>query len=232
MAFWEAGFGGSYGGYYRLRVNVDLLGQEEDNNRSLIRYSAWFEKTGAGTAYHAGATYGNTNINGYNPQRVINGYNFGSGTGQRYYLAQNEDYWIGHDGNGNASPYFGANYDAANSPYITSAATGGNMGLPALYRYAAPTYAEFNTITDTQFNFRVDTNRVVDNIAVSINGAAWVYFAGSTTSRTMTFSGLQSDRSHSVHISLHRQSDGYWQEHGDWYVITASQNKFFEIGDF
>ncbi len=232
MGFWEAGFGGSFGGNYRLRVQADLLTQEEDNNRSLILYNAWFEKVGGGTAYNYATTYGNTNINGYNPGRSIGGYNFGSGTGQRYYLAQNEQYWIGHDSAGNSNPYFGANYNAANSPYITTSATGGNMGLPGLYRYAAPNAIYFTNVTDTSFQFRVVTNRVVDNIAVSLNGGGWIYFEGATTDRTMTFDNLISDTIYSVHISLRRQSSGFWQEHGDWATTTASQNKFFDIGDF
>lgn len=237
MAFWEAAFGGSQGGYHRLRVQVDLVTQEEDNNRSLIQYNAWWERVDSTSfVYNYNPTYGNTNINGYNPQRVVNGY-YSNNAGERWNLAVNEQYWIGHDAGGWASPYFGANYDAANSPYLTSAATGGNYTLPTIYRYADPTLFQVVNVTDVSMTIRVATNRVVDSIAISLTGGGnWYYFDGATTDRTMTIGSpsapLRSGTSYPVRISLRRQSSGYWKEAGNWDIVTGSQNRFFDLGDY
>ena len=233
MAFWEAGIGGSLGGQFRIRVSADVIAQEEDNNRSLIRYNAYVDRvSGSGRIYNYYGTYGHTNLGGYgNPQRGPFNYDT-SGPGRVITMAQNEDRWYGHDGNGNGSSYFGADYDFANGPYVTSGATGGGMDFPQLYRFAAPNAIYFNNVTDTSFQFRVITNRVVNNIAVSLNGGGWNYFEGDTTDRTMTFDNLISDKVYSVRISLRRASSGNWQEHGNWDVQTATQNKFFDLGDF
>lgn len=237
MPSWVAAYGGSGGGQFRLVVEVDLLGQEEDNNRSLIQYRSYMTRVSGSSRYwNLYTNYGHTNINGYNPQRALT-YDFNPGVGARFYLAGSENYWIGHDGNGNANPYFGADHNAANSPYLTTSATGGNYGLPGLYRYAAPNYVEANTITDVSFRFRTITNRVCDIIAISLTGGGnWYYFYGDFTDKTVQLgdanSPLPSDTTFPVRISLHRKSSGYWQEHGNWNVATLGQNKFFDIGDY
>lgn len=235
MASWESAFGGTYGGSFRLRVDVDLIGQNEEGNYSIIRYNSYIYRTSTygGHIWNYDRTYGNTNINGYNPQRSIGSYDFPAGqTGNRYNLAVNEQYTIYHDSNGNANPFFGANFNLANSPYLTTSGTGGNYSLPSLYRYAAPNYVEFNGVTDVGFNLRVVSNRVVDRIGVQIDGGAWQYFDGSTTDRTMSFGNKMSGRTYSVRISLRRQASGFTSEYGNYFVTTADQNKFFDIGDF
>lgn len=233
MAQWVAALSGTYGGSYRLYTNVDLIAQNEDANYSVIQYSAWVDRVSSygGRIYNNFNTYGHTNINGNNPQRGPFRYDM-SGPGRMITMASNEQYGIGHDGNGNANPYFASDYNADNGTYLGSAAAGGNMGLPGLYRYAAPTYVEFNSITDVSFNFRVVTNRVVDLVAVRLNGSDWLYTSGSGQDYTIPFNNLKSDTDYTIHISLRRQSDGYWQEYGDWTTHTATQNKFFDIGDF
>lgn len=234
MGYWEAGFGGNSGGSFRIRVNADVVAQDENGNQSLVQYSAYVDRvsTAGGRIYNNYATYGHTNLGRYgNPQRGGFTYNT-TGNGRVITMAQNEQRWYGHDGNGNGSDYFGADYNPDNSPYWTGGSTGGGMGFPSLYLWAAPNYIDFTSVTDTSFNFRVITNRVVDIIAVKLNGGDWMYFYGATTDRTMNFSGLRSDTVYGVYISLHRQSSGYWQEHGTWYTTTLAQNKFFDVGDF
>lgn len=237
MAFWEAGFGGNSGGQFRIRVHADVVAQEEENNRSLVRYTAYVDRIASGSRIWTGYnTYGNTNINGYNPQRGPYRYDT-TGAGRVITMAANEDYWVGHDGNGNANPYYGANYDPANSPYWTGGSTGGHYWLPPLYRYADPTVFEVVSVTDVSMTLRIATNRVVNSIAISLTaGGNWYYFDGDTTNRLCTIGSaanpLPSGKTFPIRISLRRRASGYWKEAGNWNVATASQNNFFEIGDF
>lgn len=239
MAFFEAGLGGSSGGSFRIRVNADVIAQDEEGNRSLVRYSAYVDRVSGGSRVWNlfNNTYGNTNLGDYgNPQRGPFNYDT-TGAGRALTMASNEDRWYGHDANGNRTVFFGANIDMANSPYLTSGSTGGNVGFSSLYRYADPTLFQVVEATDVSLSIRVATNRVVDYIAISLTGGGnWIEFSGSTTDRTMTIGSpanpLTSGTTFPVRISLRRQASGFWKEWGNVDVSTAVQNKFFDIGDF
>lgn len=238
MAFFEAGFGGSSGGRFRIRVNSDIIATDEENNRTLVRYNAYVDRVdgAGGRIYNGYPTYGNTNLDDYgNPQRGPFTYD-SRYVGRVITMAQNEDRWYGHDANGNRAIYQGANYDAGNGPYLTSGATGGGVGLPSYYRYAAPTLFQVVEATDVSLTLRIATNRVVDQIAISLTGGGnWYYFYGSTTDRYCTIGDannpLPSGVTFPVRISLRRQASGYWQEHGNWDVATAVAGGFFDVGD-
>lgn len=239
MAFFEAGLGGTYGGSFRIRVNSDIIATDEENNRTLIRYNAYIDRvsTSGGRIYNGFNTYGHTNLADYgNPQRGPFRYD-STGTGRVITMAQNEDRWYGHNPDGSRTIYQGADYDAGNGPYLTSGATGGNVGLPNYYRYADPTLFQVVAATDVSMTLRIATNRVVDIIAISLTGGGnWYYFDGSTTDRTVTIGSptqpLMSGQNYPVRISLRRQASGFWKEAGNWDVQTAVQNKFFDLSEF
>lgn len=237
MASWEAGFGGSLGGQFRLRVYADIVATDEENNRTLVQYSAVIDRiSGSGRIYNNYNTYGNTNLDDYgNPQRGPFRYDT-SGAGRIINMALNEQRWYGHDGNGNRSIYQGANYDAGNGPYLTSAATGGGFGLPSYYRYADPNLVQVVDATDVSITIRVATNRIVNSIAISLTGGGnWYYFDGDTTDRTMTIGSqaqpLQSGTTFPLRISLRRRNSGFWKEWGNMDVSTVNSNNFFDVGD-
>ena len=237
MPSWEAGLGGSLGGQFRIRVYSDVIATDEEGNRTLVRYSAVIDRvSGSGRIYNGYNTYGNTNLGDYgNPQRGPFRYDT-SGPGRVITMASNEDRWYGHDGNGNKTIYQGANYDAGNSPYVTSGSTGGNHGLPSYYRYADPNLVQLVGSTDVSLTIRVATNRVVKNIAISLTGGGnWYYFEGDTTDRTMTIGSasdpLRPGTTYPMRISLRRRNSGYWKEWGNMDVATQNSNNFFDVGD-
>lgn len=238
MAFWEAGLGGSYGGSFRIRVNADIIGTDEENNRTLIRYNAYIDRvsTGGGRIWNFNNTYGHTNLSDYgNPQRGPFHYD-STGTGRVITMASNEDRWYNHNSDGGRTIFEGADYDASNGPYLTSGATGGNIGLPNYYRYADPTLVQVVDSTDVSLTIRVATNRIVNVIALSLDGGGtWTNFNGDTTDRTMTLGDentpLLADHTYALRISLRRRSSGFWKEWGNMDVTTAVSSRFFEIGD-
>ena len=213
MAFWEAAFGGSSGGQVRLRVQADVIAQEIGNNRSLVRYNAWIERVGSTSVYSGYTTYGNTNINGYNPGRSLGSYNFG--TTARYNLAVNEDYWVYHDGAGNANPYFGANFNLDNSPYITSAATGGNMWLPSIPRYANISSWSLSSVTEKSMLVSVNVDRTSDLVDYSLNGGAWTRgYTGAFGSTSFTINNLVFNTAYNVKVRVRAQDSGLYTESG------------------
>lgn len=238
MAFWEAGFGGSLGGQFRIRVSSDIIATDEENNRTLIRYNAYVDRvSGSGRIYNLyNNTYGHTNLDDYgNPTRGPFRYDT-SGPGRVITMAQNEDRWYGHDGNGNRSIYQGADYDAGNSPYWTGGSTGGGMGLPSYYRYADPTLVQVVASSDVSLTIRIATNRIVNSIAISLTGGGnWYYFDGDTTDRYCTIGDvnnpLPSGTDFPLRISLRRRNSGFWKEWGNITVSTAVSNNFFDVGD-
>jgi hypothetical protein len=240
MAFFEAGMGGSFGGSFRIRVNSDIIAQDEENNRTLIRYNAYIDRvsTSGGRIFNGFNTFGHTNLGDYgNPQRGPFHYD-STGVGRVITMAANEDRWYGHNSDGTRTIFQGADYNGDNAPYLTSGATGGNVGLPSYYRYADPTGIFFNNITDVSFDLRVTTNRVCSFLQVSINGgASFPYqFGGSFTDKTVTIGSqsdpLPSDAPFSVQIILRRQASGFDKAAGNWGVSTETQNKFFDLLGF
>ena len=142
---------------------------------------------------------------------------------------------IGHNPDGTGSVPWSCWIWHNNTP-PGEGSTGGSIGLTSLYRWADPTYVEANTITDVSFKWRVDTNRLCDALAVSLDGGAWNYYVGDFWSYTMQLGSptnpLISGKTYSVRISLRRKASGFWKEAGNWNVTTATQNNFFDIDDF
>lgn len=235
MPSWSAGYGGSIGGQFRLVVEGDLVAQEEDNNRSLVRYRAYMTRVSGGSrAWNLYGTPGNTNFNGDNPGRSIN-YDFNIGIGQRFYLVNNWDKWVGHNASGNATIYLGANHNASNSPYITTAATGGNWGLPGLYQGIAVNSVSFDTINDVSFKVRVTTNRTANRLELSINGGAWTtYHSGNFSDITVQVGSptnqLMSNSTYTVQARVRRASNGNLGTGGS--SVTTLGGGFFDIPDF
>jgi hypothetical protein len=229
MAFSEAGFGGSIGGQFRLRLQCDLITQEIGNNRSLIRVSAWFTRVSGGSrAWNFYTTSGNVNVDGGNYGRSIGGYDFNPGVGNNYFLMNSQDFWIGHDGAGNRSVYVGASYNAGNGPYITTASTSFTMGLPNIPRYAAITGFSVTNVTDEAFTTNVNVSDTCNFLQYSLNGGGWQdQYGGNFGGHSFTLSNLRSDTDYSIRVRVRRADSGLWTESGTIGLRTLQQNSFF-----
>lgn len=229
MAFWESSFSGSSGGNYRLRQQVDVLGQEVGNNRTLIRYNAWVAKVGGSGVYNlVDGAAGNTNINGYNPGRSWGTYDFRAYSVR--YIAQNEDYWVYHNSSGDANPYFAVYWDLRNGGTLGSATTGGNTWMPHINRYAGITGYTLDQITDTSIRLNWNADANVDYISwwsSKIDGGAHhdIPTSGSGTWR-ITPTNLKSDTQYDFKVAVRRQDSGLWTESGTLYATTLGQNNF------
>lgn len=229
MAFWEASFGGSSGGSYRLRQSVDILGQETGNNRTLIRYNAYIDKVAGTGFWNLSTTSGATNINGYVPGRSWASYDFRAYT--RKYIAQNEDYWIYHDGAGDANPYFAVSWNLNNGSSLTTASTGGNFAMPHINRYATITSVVLNNVTDEkiQVNWNSDVN--VDYVSwwsSMIDGGAHHDIPVSGTGTFIVYpANLRSGTVYDFKVAVRHADSDLWTESGVYYTTTLPQNGFF-----
>lgn len=231
MAQWASNFGGSSGGNYTLFVDASVIAQEEDNNRSLVRFNAWVHKNTGSGFYNFSGGSGSVTINGSGQGRSWGGYDFRQYTDK--YIAQNEDYWVNHNSNGDGSSNWGASWDMQNSPFVTSTSTGGTLNMGNLYQGIAVNSITFSNITDVGFNVTVNTNRVANRLELSIDGSGYaVYFNGTFTSRTVTVSPVSSGAVHTVRARVRRNSNGRLGESGTVNVTTAVQNRFFDIFEF
>lgn len=221
MAYAEGRFSGSLGYNYKVAMTVDVIRQEVGNNRTLIRYSAWVEQIGSGwVSINSGS--GSININGYNPGRGLpGGFNFNS-AGQRRYFAQNEEYWIGHDGNGNANPFFTAHMVAsANAGYLGGAEARMNVWMPHIDRYVGINSWGADTPTEKSFNIWVNADATADAFLYSLNGAGFVgAYYGHFGSRTATINNLKPGTTYNVRISIRKADSGMWTESGVKSITT------------
>jgi hypothetical protein len=230
MATWSSNFNGTYGGYYTLFVTVDVLGQEAANNRTLVRYNAWWEKTGSpGSAYNGYGTTATTNKNGAVEGRGMGSYNMAS-LNQRIYFAQNEDLWINHDGNGDANPYFAASYDTGT---VGSASAGGNVAMPHINRYANITSFTSPTITDEKvvLNWSADANcDYVSWWSVAYDGGTHhdIPVTGSGVF-SVTLTKLKSEKVYDFHVAVRRADSGLWTNSGLMNATTKGQNNFMSM---
>lgn len=230
MAQWTNTFNGSAGGSYRLTLNVDLLGQDTNRNVSAVRVNAWVTKLAGSGYYSSAGSGGNINVNGNVMGRSFGNYDFRrQGT---YYFAQNEDYEIGHDANGNANPYFGASYDLQNTP--GSSSTGGNYGLPQIPRYANITYFNFPVVTDERIAFNWGSDNDVDYVSWWSNtldgGGHHDTPAGGRGPFNVDLKGLTSNKQFDFTVAVRRADSQLWSNSGTAYPTTLPQSNFFDGG--
>lgn len=229
MALIEAGMGGTLGGQHRIRQQIDVVGQEIGNNRTLIQYSAWLERVISGSrVWNYDPTPGVTNINGYAPGRAINGYDSRS-AGQRWYMAQNEQYWIGHDGNGDANPYFRADYDARNPNYLTSGWCAGNVWMPHINRFTNITRFDTSNVSDVGFTINAGVDSMANFLRYSLeDGVGWRdQFGGNFYNYSFALGGnFPSNKAYNLRISVRRADSGLWTDSGVIGVITKGQSGF------
>jgi hypothetical protein len=212
MAYTETQYQGSaVARNYKICMQVDVVGQEVGNNRTLIQYSAWVQQIGGGSLAISSGN-GSININGYNPGRTLpGGFNF-SAAGQRRYFAQNEQYWIGHDGNGDANPYFTAHMvPNANSVGMGGAEARMNVAMPHINRYININGWGIGAITEKSFNTQVITSGTADILDYQLNDGEWKRgYTGGFTDRTITVGGLQFNTQYSLRVRVRNASGGLW----------------------
>lgn len=232
MALIESTLGGSLGGQHRIRQQIDVVGQDIGGNRSLIQYSAWMERVISGSrVWNYDRTYGSTNINGYAPGRSIGGYDSRT-AGQRWYMAQNEQYWIGHDGNGDANPFFRADYNPANPNYLNAGWCQGNVGMPHINRFTNITRFDTSDVTDVSFVINVGVDSMANFLRYSLeDGVGWRdQFGGNFYNYSFAVGGnLPSNRQFNLRVSVRRADSGLWTDSGVISVVTKGQSGFINV---
>lgn len=234
MAFFESTMGGTLGGSFRIRMNIDVLGQEAGNNRSLIQYSAYLDRTSTsgGRIFNGFQTFGSTNINGYVPGRGPFTYD-STGVGRVITLANNEQYWIGHDGNGDANPFFRVDYDGGNGPYLTSGWVQGNVGMPHINRFTNIIGFGVSQVTDVSFVIDTAVDATANFLQVSLeDGVGWRDVTGATFNNYSFkvggpdgFLGVQlpSNTGYNLRVRVRRADSGLWTESGTISTATLPQ---------
>lgn len=223
----SAGFGGSAGGSYSINLQVDLISQDVNANKSTVRVNAWVHKN-AGSGYYNSGSGGNINVNGNVIGKGFGGYDFRAYSDR--YFASNEYYDIYHDANGNANPYFGAYYDLQNGPYLTTASTGFNYNLPQIPRYASIT--SFNvSSTDSEVDFNWTSSNNVDYVSwwsVAYDGGGHHDTPASGTGVfSISLPNVKSETQYDVTVAVHRADSGLWTQSGTAYTTTGKQANFF-----
>lgn len=240
MPLYESTIGGTYGNRFRVRFNLDVIAQEEDNNRSLMNYSAYVDNV----SYSGNPIYNNlnqasttTNKNGSSQFRGTFNYSSGS-PGRVYTAAVNEQFWVGHDGNGFANCYARLDANLANSPLVTTGWVETTMGLPQLYQGIVFTNFYSPYQDDVSFAIYVSTDRNANLLQLSINDGPWTtYYDGFFGTAVQVQVGSQSapllgGTTYSVRIRFRRASNGRFAESGYIYVTTAPTNNFFDTLGF
>ena len=232
MASFEAAYGGNGGGSYRLHIDIDLLYQEVENNRSRCRVVAYMKEIANYQAWNLNPSPWSVSTNGGGASGSLTYDGRGAAAGP-WFLVNPFDVWIGHDGAGNASFSVSASHDAQNSPYLTSAGVSGAIGLPTINRYASYYQIDFVNINDIGFDVNIGVTPTCNELYYALDGGGWVLaYSGSFTTRTLNIRGLTSGRAHTIRFSVRRQDSGLYTETGWYTVSTDVQNKFFDAFEF
>jgi len=240
MPLFEAGIGGSLGNRFRVRFNLDVIAQEEDNNRSLVNYSAYVDNVSySGNPVFNNGNQANSTTNKNGSAQYRGTFNYSSGSpGRVYTAASNEQFWVGHDGNGNGSVYGRYDVNLANSPYVTTGAVETAMGLPALYQGIGITNMYSPSQNDVSFTIVVNTNRNANLLQLSINDGAWTtYYDGGYGTGVQVTVGSRSapllgGTTYSVRARVRRGSNGVIADSGYIFVTTSPSNNFFDTLSF
>lgn len=215
----NSAYAGTSGSAWRANAATDIVSQEEDNNRSLVRFYGYMTKVGTSGVYNLNATYCNIQPSGELVNGNVNGYDGRSGSGPWYGITY--DKWIYHnnDGTGSFTAYF--YHNAGNGTLLGEAATSHNAALPTLYRYVAPTYVTALNQSYDRVDWRTTTNRLADGIGISVNGGAYTYWYRDFTDTTVTLTGLAQNTTHSIKMKLRRKVSGLWRDCPEtWYATT------------
>jgi hypothetical protein len=226
MAAVESAFG--FSNKFILHIDATEISIDTVNNRSLISVDAYVKDVSySGSAiFNFDPTYGHVNIAGDNPQYTIGGYSFSS-PGQFFYLVQGRQAWIGHDGNGDASVFIGADYDGQNSPFLNATSTSMVMGLSHINRFANVTSYAVDTVTDEGITAHINTDVNCSLIQFSIDGGSTWFSAGSGTYAQVVFHNLRSGTAFNVVARVTRADNGLVSTTGTIPVTTGLQNNFF-----
>ena len=226
----EAAYGGTYGGSYRLRLDISVSSQDYGGNYSTLHIVAYLVRVSS-----SGGDIFNNNATGWGVQ--AGGGSWG-GTIVQGHLANGQTrsmldtyHNVGHNGDGTMSIGYAAQHNANNSPYQTSASLSGGMGLPTIPRYTSVSYFNVSNITDTAMQIDVTATDWCDILAVSLNGgASWENFYGDYVSKSVTIGGnLPSTTNYAVRVSCRRRDSGLWTEAGNISATTLQQNNFHQF---
>jgi hypothetical protein len=132
---------------------------------------------------------------------------------------------IPHNADGTKS--FWLSFAAGIYYFAQNAFASGTQYLDTIQRYASyldsTPYAE--VILSDRFNIAVNADVTCDNLAVSVDGAAWVYYAGDFVGwKVITKSGFSSGTAHTFKTSIRRKDSQLWSESATKNVTTADQS--------
>lgn len=215
-----ANFSGTNGSRYYGNLVFNEVSVDTANNRSYVElylyivsnnsaYTFWGFNN-EGRIYIDGGLYSYGNYTGYvttTPQLICS---WGG--------------WLGHDSSGNLTITVEYTID---SGYCGHSQTSYGWTLTHINRYASITNFWQTGITDVGFTTNVSTDVVCDNLAVSLDGAGWVYYGGDYTTKSVYLGGdLTSGYDHTVKVSVRRKDSGLWTESGTATITTQPQNNF------
>lgn len=228
MAQGVGGFGGTYGSHFQLVLESHEIQLDTPNNRSLIEITLYMvDVSGAGSDYYnydscpwsIGGTVGLSGGITYNL----------NGNGQVVYMVNNNQYWVGHNGDGTGSVSLSASFNANDSPYLTSASTSLSYGLTTIKRWANVTYFDVvGQTTNTGFTLLGYADEACGEMAFSIDGGnTYPQYNFGQSGLEAYFGNLQADTTYVCYMSISDPYSGYWSYAGPLYVQTLPGGGFF-----
>jgi hypothetical protein len=228
MATAEAGYAGSTGARYKLRMdyyeqNVNTGANTSEVVSNLYMYTSdeygWTNGTSPGcnmsidgTGYSGSGNYGALGSHA---------------SGVKAMLISSQVKTVGHDANGTKTVNLTGSHNAGQGAGLGSASLNFNFTLTTINRYAAINSYTHSLVTDSSLRLNVSTDVTCDLLEYSINGAGYVSVGGDFTSKTVDLTNLLSDTAYSIVVRVRRKDSGLTTTSGAVASTTAKQNNFF-----
>lgn len=224
-------FAGTLGGHFTLHQDVSEVSVDTNNNQSTVRCHLYItcDSTGTGVFDLTNGANWSTSVNGNNRS---GNFTYDERGNSNTIDLVTYDTVVGHDGNGDASIGYSGSANMNNSPYTTTASTGGSLGLTHINRFANINSFTASSITDVGFTISVSTDVTCSSFDYSLdNGANWTNVAGAFTSKSSGVGGsLKSGTTYPCLVRVYNQTSGLTTTSGTLNVTTLVQNRFFVTG--
>lgn len=224
----------TYGNYpsngnLRLYVVAEVVSQEENNNRSRVRFQSYMTRTASN-----GYRYWNlNNTSGWidyavnsstaRSNRTMSGYDFNMGVGSKFYLGSTwSEVWVNHNSDGTKTAPFKAYHNGSNTSVGSVTTSTLNYTLPTLYQGISVNGWSIDNITTNSVRLNVSSNRTANLLQWSINNGAWQSASKTFTSTTQTISGLTPGTSYTFKVRVRRASNGVYSSSSS--TLTRTTN--------
>ncbi|MDL2342312.1 MAG: hypothetical protein QFB87_04525 [Patescibacteria group bacterium] len=231
MASSSTTYTATYGGRFNLVMTATEVQVDTANNRSLVQVQLYMTcNQSAGHVYNYNQTPGFYIIDGSQQNRSTS-YDFNPGVGTNYFLANGDQFWIGHNSDGTRTIGLSYYHDAQDGPYVgTAGQVNWSMALTNIARYANITQFYLNGVTDQALtiNWAADAN--CDYVSWWSNaydggGHHDIPVSGSGLF-VINLSNLVSNKQYDVTVAVRRADSGLWTTSGTTYATTNGQNNF------